>query len=124
MTRTTALAALVSLLLLGPAFADPATTMSIADVYKDKATLAGQSVTVHGKVVKVNNRIMNRNFLHLQDGSGDATVGTNDLTITSDDTAAMGDVITVTGTVVVDMDFGSGYQYPLLIEKATIAKGQ
>ncbi len=124
MTRNTALAALISLLFLGPAFADQATTMSIADVYKDKATLAGQAVTVHGKVVKVNNQIMNRNFLHLQDGSGDATTGTNDVTVTSDDTAAIGDEITVTGTVVVDMDFGSGYQYPLLIEKATIAKGQ
>ena len=57
-------------------------------------------------MVKVNNNIMNRNFLHLQDGSGDPALGTNDLTITSDGTAAMGDTVSVTGTLAVDTDFG------------------
>lgn len=122
MTRIAA--ALVSLLLLGMAHADQTAQKTIADVYQDKAALAGQPVTIHGKVVKVNNNIMNRNWLHLQDGSGDAAAGTNDVAITSDDTAAMGDEITVTGTVAVDLDFGAGYKYPLLIEKATIVKDQ
>ena len=122
MTRT--LAALLSLALVSPVVADEAVKKSIADLYKEKAELTGKQVTLHGKVVKVNNQIMNRNFLHLQDGSGDPAVGTNDLTVTSDSTAAMGDEVTVTGTVVVDLDFGSGYKYPLLVEKATIAKGE
>jgi len=56
--------------------------------------------------------------------SDDAADVTNDITVTSDDTAAKGDEITVTGTVVLDLDFGAGYKYPLLVEKATIAKGQ
>lgn len=126
MTRTLSLTltALLSACLIAPAAADDAVNKTIAELYKEKAELAGKQVTLHGTVVKVNNQIMNRNFLHLQDSSGDATTGTNDVTVTSDDTAAIGDEITVTGTVVVDMDFGSGYQYPLLIEKATIAKGQ
>jgi hypothetical protein len=123
MTRTFTLAACISFLLLGPAHADEAVSKSIADLYKEKAELAGKQVTLHGKVVKVNNQIMNRNFLHLQDGSGDAASGTNDVTVTSDATAAMGDEIKVTGTVVVDLDFGAGYRYPLLVEKATIVKG-
>jgi hypothetical protein len=122
MTRT--LAAVLSLVLVAPVFADEAVQKSIADLYKEKAELAGKQVTLHGRVVKVNNQIMNRNFLHLQDGSGDPATGTNDVTITSDATAAMGDEVSVTGTVVVDLDFGSGYKYPLLVEKATIAKGQ
>ena len=122
MTRT--LAALLSLALVSPVVADEAVKKSIADLYQQKAELAGKQVTLHGKVMKVNNQIMNRNFLHLQDGSGDPAVGTNDVTVTSDATAAMGDEVTVTGTVVVDLDFGSGYKYPLLVEKATIAKGQ
>ncbi len=121
MTLSTPIAALLSLLLIGPALAEEPVAMSIADLYKDKAALAGKQVTLHGKVVKVNNQIMNRNFLHLQDGTGDAAAGTHDVTLTSEATAAKGAEITVTGTVAVDVDFGSGYSYPLLVEKATIA---
>ncbi len=121
-TRT--LAALFTLVLIVPAFADEVVQKSIADLYQEKAELAGKPVKLQGKVVKVNNNIMNRNFLHLQDGSGDPALGTNDLTITSDDTAAMGDTVAVTGTLVVDLDFGAGYKYPLLLEKASITKAQ
>ncbi len=121
-TRT--LAVLFSLVLVIPVVADETLQKSIADLYKEKAELAGKPVKLQGKVVKVNNNIMNRNFLHLQDGSGDPAVGTNDVTITSDDTAAMGDTVTVTGTLVVDLDFGAGYKYPLLVEKASITKVQ
>jgi hypothetical protein len=122
MIRTTI--ALISALLIGSVHADQTAPKTIADVYQDKAALAGQPVTIHGKVVKVNNSIMNRNWLHLQDGSGDAAAGTNDIAVTSDATAAMGDEITITGTVAVDLDFGAGYKYPLLIEKATIVEDQ
>ncbi|MBK8639980.1 MAG: hypothetical protein IPN92_17505 [Chromatiaceae bacterium] len=122
MNRTRTLAALFSLALLAPAFADEVVQKSIADIYQEKAELAGKPVKLQGKVVKVNNNIMNRNFLHLQDGSGDPAVSTNDLTITSDDTAAIGDTVTVTGTLMVDLDFGSGYKYPLLLEKASITQ--
>ncbi|MBP6808665.1 MAG: hypothetical protein KAX64_07665 [Chromatiaceae bacterium] len=122
MKHTLILAALFSLALLAPAFADEVVLKSIADIYKEKAELAGKPVKLQGKVVKVNNNIMNRNFLHLQDGSGDPALGTNDLTITSEETAGMGDTVSVTGTLAVDMDFGSGYKYPLLLEKASITK--
>jgi hypothetical protein len=122
MKRTRILAALFSLALLAPAFADEVVQKSIADIYKEKAELAGKPVKLQGKVVKVNNNIMNRNFLHLQDGSGDPALGTNDLTITSEETAGMGDTVSVTGTLAVDLDFGSGYKYPLLLEKASITK--
>lgn len=94
--------------------------LSIAALYKDKAQLAGKSVRLKGKVVKVNNNIMGRNFLHIQDGTGDKS--TNDLTLTSTQTAALGDQITVTGKVVLDKDFGAGYAYPVLLEDASIAK--
>lgn len=123
MNRTLTFAALLSALLIGPAHADEAVQKTIGELYKEKAELAGKQVTLRGTVVKVNNQIMNRNFLHLQDGSGDAAEGTNDITVTSNDTAAKGDTVTVTGTVAVDLDFGSGYSYPMLVEKATISKG-
>ncbi|OHC62034.1 MAG: hypothetical protein A2045_05775 [Rhodocyclales bacterium GWA2_65_20] len=100
------------------ASAGEAKTKTIAALYQGKAALAGQAVSVQGKVVKVNNEIMGRNFLHIQDGTGDK--GTNDLTVTSKQTAAVGDQVTVTGNVVLNKDFGAGYAYPLLMEEASI----
>jgi hypothetical protein len=67
---------------------------------------------------------MDRNWVHLRDGSGDAADGSNDITVTTADTATLGDEVTATGTLMVDLDFGSGYKYPLLLEKATIVKDQ
>ncbi len=93
---------------------------TIEALYKEKAELKGQQVQLKGTVVKVNNHIMKRNFIHIQDGTGENK--TSDLTITSQDTAKVGDKITVVGTVAVDHDFGGGYMYPLMLEKATISK--
>jgi hypothetical protein len=93
---------------------------TVAALYKEKAALAGQMVSVKGKVVKANNGIMGRNFLHLRDGTG--TRNDNDLTVTSQQTARVGEAVTVTGRVVLDRDFGSGYTYPLILEEARISK--
>jgi hypothetical protein len=100
--------------------ADAAKTVEA--VYKDKAKLDGKQVTVKGKVVKVNNGIMGRNFLHIQDGTGGKD--NNDLSVTSTQTAAVGDQVTVVGKVTLNKDFGSGYAYPLLVEEATVTKGK
>lgn len=93
---------------------------TVAALNKEKAALAGKTIKAQGNVVKVNNGIMGRNFVHVQDGSGDAKAGTNDLIVTSKQTAKIGDSVTISGVVVVNRDFGSGYSYPLLIEDATI----
>jgi hypothetical protein len=73
---------------------------------------------VKGKAVKVNNGIMDRNWIHLQDGTGAA--GANDLLVTTKATVNRGDVVVVRGTVALDKDFGAGYSYSLLIEDATV----
>ncbi len=91
---------------------------TIAAVYKDKATLVGKTISAQGKVVKVNNGIMGRNFVHVQDGTGDAS--SNNLVVTSQQTAKVGDQVTISGVVVLNRDFGSGYAYPLLIEEASV----
>lgn len=101
------------------AVAEEAESKTIAALYQDKAALSGKLVRVQGTVAKVNNAIMGRNFLHVQDGTG--TQGTDDLTVTSQQTASVGDKVQVTGRVVVDRDFGAGYSYPLLLEEATIS---
>ena len=102
--------------------APPPGGFSIADVWANRAKLSGKPVSVRGTVVKFNGGILDRNWLHLQDGSGKAADGTNDLTVTTDVAVRVGDVVTVTGTVVVDKDFGYGYAYALMLEKGKIAK--
>jgi len=92
----------------------------IAWLYANSGTLAGQKVTLRGQVVKYNAGILGWNFVHLQDGSGDAAAGTNDLTVTSHATTQVGATVVVTGTVVLDKDFGAGYSFPLLLEDAAI----
>ncbi len=104
------------------AFAAAAEQKTVEALFTEKAKLSGHEVQVKGKVVKVNNGVMNRNFLHIQDGTGKQ--GSNDVTVTSDETANVGDEVVVTGTMAVDKDFGAGYTYPLLIEKAKIAKAK
>lgn len=98
----------------------PAGGVSVADVFAKKAALSGKTVTVRGKVVKFNGGIMDRNWLHIQDGSGKADAHDNDLTITTDDAASVGDVVTVTGTVGTNKDFGAGYAYNVIVEKASL----
>lgn len=91
---------------------------SVAAINENMASLGGQTVSAKGKVVKVNNGIMKRNFIHVQDGTGDAN--TNNLVVTSNQTAKVGDQVTISGVVVLNRDFGAGYSYPLLIEDARI----
>jgi hypothetical protein len=93
---------------------------TVANVWANRKSLAGKTVTVRGRVVKFNGGIMGRNWIHIQDGTGAAADGTNDLLVTSDAAAKAGDVITVTGTVAIDKDFTAGYAYAVMIEGAKI----
>ncbi len=99
--------------------------VTVTDVITKRKALAGKTVVVRGKVVKFNGGIMELNWLHIQDGSGSVKDGTNDIAVTSANGAArVGDIVTVTGTVVVDKDFGAGYRYDVLLQNATIAGGR
>ena len=123
MNRTIVLGLLACLLIVAqPVFSGDAIQKTVEGVNVDQATLKGKVVQIRGKVVKVNNGIMKRNFLHIQDGTGGE--GTNDITVTSNQTANVGDEVTVTGTVALNVDFGFGYNYPILIEQSTIEKHQ
>lgn len=102
--------------------APPAGGLSIADVFAKKAALSGKSVTVRGTVVKYNGGILDRNWLHIQDGSGSADAHNNDLTLTSDATFTVGDVVTLSGVLGTSKDFGAGYAYDVIVEKAVAAK--
>jgi hypothetical protein len=92
----------------------------IAWVFANKDTLAGQEVSLRGKVVKYNANILGRNFVHIRDGSGSASTGTNDLTLTTTAETAVGATVVVTGQLVLDKDFGYGYSFPVIVEDASI----
>lgn len=93
--------------------------MTVAEVYEHVEHVAGQDVSVRGKVVKTNAGVMGRNWIHVRDGSG--TEGTNDLTVTTETTLPnVGDTVLVTGPVTANKDFGMGYLYPVIMEDAEI----
>jgi uncharacterized cupredoxin-like copper-binding protein len=94
--------------------------LSVADVWAKRASLSGKEITVRGRVVKVNEGILDRNWIHLQDGTGSAADRTNDLTVTTSATVKVGDVVTVTGVLATGKDFGAGYAYDAILENGTI----
>ena len=93
---------------------------TIQQIYTDKLSLNGKIVTIKGKVVKFNKQIMKRNWIHIQDGTGDEN--SYDLVVTTNDDVMVGDVITAEGKLSVDKDFGAGYFFPVIIEEAKIEK--
>ena len=94
----------------------------MAELYEKSGALNGKEVVVTGRVVKVSKKIMGKNWVHLQDGSGDAASGTNNLVTTTQDVVVVGDVVTAKGILAKDRDFGGGYQYVVIIEETTLVK--
>ncbi|RJP22399.1 MAG: hypothetical protein C4529_05690 [Deltaproteobacteria bacterium] len=92
---------------------------TVAEVYEKAAKLEKKTVVVRGKVVKVSKMIMDRNWVHLRDGSGDASKGTNNLVFTGKAAPKVGDVVTAKGTLYKDKDFGAGYLYKAIVEEST-----
>ncbi|MFA5419453.1 MAG: GW dipeptide domain-containing protein [Bacteroidales bacterium] len=94
--------------------------MTLADIINTRSELAGKEVTVKGVVTKYNAAIMNRNWLHIQDGTEAGEY--YDMTITTNDEAKVGDIVVFKGTLNLNKDFGAGYTYDYIIEDATLQK--
>ena len=91
---------------------------TVGDIHAKKAELNGKPVKVRGKVVKFSPQIMGKNWIHIQDGTGDA--GANDLTVTTGVSANTGDTVLISGTLTLDKDFGYGYAYDVIVEDAEV----
>jgi len=87
-----------------------------------RRSLNGKPVTVRGQVVKVNNQILERNWIHLQDGSSPAADRASDLTVTTDAVVKLGDVVTITGVLATGRDTGTGAAYDVIVEGAKVVK--
>jgi hypothetical protein len=89
---------------------------TVEEILTRSSELNGQKVKVSGRVVKFTADIMGTNWMHIQDGTP------GDLTITTDTLVAKGDLVMVEGILSVNKDFGAGYVYPAIIEKAMVTK--
>ncbi|MBE0646597.1 MAG: SH3-like domain-containing protein [Bacteroidales bacterium] len=92
--------------------------ITIAELFADPNSFQGKTVKINGMVVKFLPEIMDRNWVHLQDGTKD---GENyDLTITTSAIVKPGEIVTFEGVVVVDKDFGAGYFYNVILEDGVV----
>lgn len=100
-------------------FGGHGTNLKVADLYAQKASLAGESVSVSGKVVKVNRAILGRNWVHIQDGSGSKEdKNFNIVTTTNAEPPKVGDSVTATGVLALDRKWQM-YSYEILVENST-----
>jgi len=95
---------------------------TVAEIFAQVDALAGEKVQIRGKVVKFSPMIMGRNWIHLQDGSGNPMQNTHDLVITSDAAVEVDSVVTFEGILAANRDFGAGYTYQAIVESATVVK--
>lgn len=93
-------------------------TLKISELVKDPKKYEGHTIQLSGKCVKVNPNIMERNWLHIQDGSKNDF----DLVVTSNTFVPEGSDITIRGVVSLNRDFGAGYKYDLIVENGTLVQ--
>ncbi|PIE57111.1 MAG: DNA-binding protein [Desulfobulbus propionicus] len=92
--------------------------ITVEEAFSRAKELDGTTVRIQGQVVKNSRMIMGRNWVHLQDGSGDPGRNTHDLVITTQADPVVGKIIVLEGVLHADRDFGAGYTYKVIIEEA------
>ena len=95
---------------------------SVGDCFAQAKELDGKKVRVRGKVMKVSRLIMGKNWLHLQDGTGNPMQNRHDLVVTTLDEPKEGEVVTIEGVLAANRDFGAGYKYEVIVEDARVEK--
>ncbi len=95
-------------------------TISIGEIFADPGKFGGQIIRVKGEVAKYNPAIMERNWIHIQDGT--EFDGKYDLTVTSSESFEVGQVVNLQGVLALNRDFGYGYSYEVILENATAVR--
>ena len=93
-------------------------SIKIAELVKDPKKYEGKTVQISGICTKINPGIMDRNWIHLKDGSKDDF----DLVVTSEVFVPEGSAITIKAIVTLNKDFGAGYKYDLILENGILIK--
>lgn len=90
--------------------------ITIGELFSNKKNYSEKTVKVNGVVVKFSEGIMNKNWIHLQDGTEGN--GKFDLTITTLGVVKVGDTLSLEGKITLDKDLGMGYFYEVIMEDA------
>ncbi len=96
----------------------PVGSVSIKELIANSEEYVGKQVKVTGRVVKVNPNIMDRNWVHLADG----TMNSFDFVLTTAEQIPAGHELTFDGTFRADRDFGAGYRYDFILEDARLTR--
>ena len=97
-----------------------ANSRAVGECFDQAKDLNGTTVRVRGKVMKVSRQIMGKNWLHLQDGTGNPMKNQHDLVVTTLEEPKEGEVVTIEGVLAADRDFGAGYKYAVIVEDAKV----
>jgi len=97
---------------------------TVNELFAKAADLNKKKITVKGQVVKFSPTIMGRNWIHIQDGTGDPAKNTHDLVVTSSETTEKGSIISIEGVLSTGKDFGAGYKYDVIVEEAVVVKSE
>ncbi len=92
--------------------------ITIASLYAKKDSYAGKTVKIRGEVIKFAAGIMDRNWIHIQDGTREGSG--YDLTVTTRDSVKVGEVAVFEGVIALNKDFGAGYTYEVIMEDARL----
>lgn len=93
---------------------------TVEEIFTQADSLDGSTIRLRGKVVKFNANIMGRNWVHLQDGSGNPMNNTHDLVVTTGETVSPDDIVIIEGKLTAKKDFGAGYKYEAIVEEAKL----
>ncbi|RLD28632.1 MAG: hypothetical protein DRI75_06000 [Bacteroidetes bacterium] len=96
----------------------PENGTSLEELFSNKESFSKKTIIVKGKVIKVNSDIMEKNWVHISDGT--QYEGKKSLTITTTETVKVGDIVTFEGTIILNKDFGQGYIYGILLEQGQL----
>jgi predicted heme/steroid binding protein len=93
---------------------------TVEEVHRYRKELNGKIIKVKAKVYKVSHSIMNLDWVHLGDGTGNEEALTDDFVITTKQShLSTGQEVVATSTIVIDKNFGYGYFYEVLGENGS-----
>lgn len=99
----------------------PADAVPIETVYAELAQRSDAEIVVFGTVRRAPHAV-GWYWVHLQDGTGDPSVGTHDLTVKTQQSVSVGQRVAFRGTLRREVDLGFGYHYAALVEDGALVK--
>ncbi len=96
----------------------PADCITIANLFSKKEAFAGKTVKIKGQVTRYSPAIMDKNWIHIQDGT--ESNGKFDFVVTSSVAVKVGDIVVLEGKITLNKDFGYGYKFEAMMEEAVI----